>query len=398
MDKTLLKGLKVLDLTRVLAGPYCTLQMADLGAEVVKIEKPETGDDSRFYGPFTEGQSAYFLSLNRNKKSLTLDLKSNQGREIFIDLVSKFDVVVENFRPGTMEKLGLGYEQLRNVNPRLVYAAISGFGATGPDKDKPAYDIVIQGRGGIMSITGQEEGLPTRVGASISDINSGLFAVIAVLSAYIEALKTGEGNKVDISMLDCQVAILENAIARYVVGGEIPGPIGNRHPSITPFTTLKASDQHIIVAAANQKLWEKLCLAIERPELVEDPRFKNNDLRTRNWVYLEPILNEAFFHKTANKWLSILEECGMPCGLVQDVPGLLDDEQILSRGVIKNIAVKPGSSQTIKVAGSPYHFSEPTAGHFVPAPTLGQDTEEILEKYAGLKAKTFRKLKKAGII
>lgn len=398
MEKTLLQGLKVLDLTRVLAGPYCTMQMADLGAEVVKIERPETGDDSRFFGPFTGGQSAYFLSLNRNKKSVTLDLKSWKGCEIFKDLVSEFDVVVENFRPGTMEKMNLGYEQLRIINPRLVYAAISGFGATGPDRSKPAYDIVIQGRGGIMSITGQEGGTPTRTGASISDISSGLFATIAVLSAYIEALKTGRGNKIDISMLDCQVAILENAIARYVTGGEVPGPIGNRHPSITPFTTLKAADQYIIVAAANQKLWDKLCRIIGLPELARDSRFETNDLRTRNWSQLEPILNQAFSHKTAGQWLGLLEEEGIPCGLVQDVPGLLNDGQLLNRKMIRDIAVTSGSPQTIKVAGAPYHFFDPPVDKFQPAPALGQNTEEILQKYAGLNRKDCRDLKDKGIV
>ncbi len=398
MDRSLLKGLKVLDLTRVLAGPFCTLQMADLGAEVVKVEKPKIGDDARLFGPFIDGQSAYFVSLNRNKKSITLNLKSTRGQEIFKDLVSKFDVVVENFRPGTMEKMGLGYEELCAVNPRLIYAAISGFGSTGPDRNKPAYDIVIQGRGGIMSITGQEKGPPTRVGASISDIASGLFAVIAILSAYIEMLKTGRGNKVDIAMLDCQVAILENAIARYVAGGIPPGPIGNRHPSITPFATFKAADQYIIVAAANQKLWERLCLALEKPELNEDHRFKTNDLRTRNWAKLEPILNEAFAGQTAEQWLSSLEDKGIPCGLVHDIPCLLEDEQIISRQMIRDIALKPGSSRTIKVAGIPYHFAHAPGEHFVPAPGLGQHTEDILGTYTGLDQQTCSKLRTEGFI
>ncbi len=398
MDSSLLKDLKVLDLTRVLAGPFCTMQLADLGAEVIKVENPLSGDDARYFGPFIGGQSAYFLSLNRNKKSITLNLKSTRGQEIFKHLVAKFDVVVENFRPGTMEKMGLGYEELCTINPRLIYAAISGFGSTGPDRYKPAYDIVIQGRGGIMSITGQENSSPTRVGASISDITSGLFAVIAILSAYIEMLKTSRGNKVDISMLDCQVAILENAIARYVAEGVIPRPIGNRHPSITPFTTFKAADQYIIVAAANQKLWEKLCLAIKKPELQEDHRFKTNDLRTKNWDQLEPVLSEAFAIRTAEHWLNCLEDKGIPCGLVHDIPDLLADEQVKSRKMIRDIPLTPGSSQTVKIAGAPYHFAHPPGDHFTSAPDLGQHTEEILKTYTGLDQVACRKLKNEGFI
>jgi len=398
LDSGLLSDLKVLDLTRVLAGPFCTLQLADLGAEVVKVEMPDKGDDSRFYGPFIDGQSAYYLSLNRNKKSVTLNLKETRGKAIFKDLVSKFDVVVENFRPGTMEKWGLGYEELSKVNPRLIYAAISGFGASGPDSLKPAYDIVVQGKGGIMSVTGQEGGTPTRVGASIGDITSGLFAVIAVLSAYINVLKTGRGNKIDLSMLDCQVAILENAIARYVVSGRTPEPIGNRHPSITPFTTFKTSEDYVIVAAANQKLWISLCYLIGLPELINDPKFENNELRTVNWELLEPILSDAFAQKTAEEWVCLLEEQGIPCGIVQNIPQVLNDPQIISRDMIRDLGVSDSSEQTIKVAGIPYKFSTSLPDKFMPAPTLGQNTQEILKKYAGVDSETCRSLKTDGVI
>lgn len=399
MELSMLKDIKVLDLTRVLAGPFCTLQLADLGAEVVKVEMPQKGDDSRFYGPFIDGHSAYFLSLNRNKKSLTLDLKSSRGKEIFKELVSGFDVLVENFRPGTMEKWGLGYEELEKINPRLIYTAISGFGNSGPDRLKPAYDIVVQGRGGIMSITGQEEDkVPTRVGASIGDITAGLFGVISILSAYIHAIKTGQGNKVDLSMLDCQVAILENAICRSVISGINPEPIGNRHPSITPFATLTASDGYIIVAAANQKLWEKLCYLTALDNLIGDPRFQDNDLRTKNWKELEPLLNRVFNKKTAGEWISLLESEGIPCGLVQNISQLLEDEQVLDRNMIRDIKVSAASDQTTRVAGIPYNFSTPTADRFTPAPELGQDSFAILQDYAGLNREECRHLRDEGII
>lgn len=398
METSLLKGTRVLDLTRVLAGPFCTLQLADLGAEVVKVENPRGGDDSRFFGPFIEGQSAYFLSLNRNKKSITLNLKDPRGRDLLRQLAASFDILVENFRPGTMERLGLGYETLRKDNPRLVYAAISGFGATGPDRQRPAYDIVIQGRGGLMSVTGEENGAPTRVGASISDITAGLFTLSAILAAYIEVLKTGRGNRIDISMLDCQVAILENAIARYEVSGEVPGPIGNRHPSITPFATFRTADGYIIIAAANNKLWKGLCEVLACPALATDPRFAENALRTANWKDLEEVLVPLVAEKKSAQWLALLEEKGIPCGLVQNVAQLFDDPQVLARNMLRTLPVSEGSQQTMRVAGIPYHFATPPRHHLHPAPTLGQHTEEILELYAGFSPETLNELSQEGVI
>ncbi len=256
-----LENVKVLDLTRVLAGPYATMILGDLGADVVKVEMPGTGDDARAFGPYVKDESAYFMSLNRNKRSITLNLKEEEGKKILKEMVKHFDVIVENFRPGTMEKLGLGYETLKEINPKIVYAASSGFGHTGPYSKRAAYDAVVQAMGGIMSITGQENGKPTRVGTSVGDINAGMFTAIGILSALYRVKETGKGQMVDVAMLDSQVAILENAIARHVVTGEIPKPQGNRHPAIVPFETFDTRDGEIMIAAGNDALWAKLCRA-----------------------------------------------------------------------------------------------------------------------------------------
>lgn len=396
MSELPLEGIKVLDLSRVLAGPYCSLQLADLGAEVVKLEVPGRGDDSRHFGPFIEGESSYFLSLNRNKKSITLDLKSNEGRSIFKELIKEYDVLVENFRPGTMEKLGLGYEELSELNPGLIYAGVSGFGATGPDTQKPAYDIVVQGRGGIMSITGQENGEPTRVGASIGDTSAGLFAAISILSALLVVRTTGRGQKIDISMLDTQVALLENAIARYSVTGEVPGPLGNRHPSITPFSSFKTKDGYVIAAAGNDNLWERLCRVLDMPELTEDERFNTNERRTENWEELKTILESAFQKEGSAYWIEALEEENIPCSLIQDIAQLMNDPQVLARDMIEDIPLSSG--EKLSVAGIPYKLSGSSCGVFRAPPQLGEHTEEILGKSLNMDDHELTQLKEKGVI
>src|SRR5574344_876869 len=277
-----LKGLQVLDLTRVLSGPYATMMLADFGANVIKIEPPKVGDDSRAFTPFVGKESAYYMSLNRNKRSMCLDFKNAKHVEVFKEMVANADMVVENYRPGTMEKFGLSYDELKKIKPDLIYVACSGFGRTGPYTRKPAYDVVVQAMGGIMSITGEEGGAPTRVGASIGDVAAGIFTVIGALLALVHRNKTGEGQLVDVSMMDCQVAILENAVARYVTTGVIPGPLGNRHPSITPFSSFAAKDGSVIIGAGNDRLWTKLCNTMNRPDLLVDERFTSNGLRTKN--------------------------------------------------------------------------------------------------------------------
>lgn len=293
MSSKPLKDLVVLDMTRVLAGPYTGMILADMGADVLKIEAPGKGDDARAFGPFVNGESTYYMSLNRDKRSMTLNLKAPEGKEILKALVKKADVLLENFRGGTMEKLGLGYDVLKEINPRLVYSSCTGFGMTGPYKHDPAYDVIVQGMGGIMSITGQENGEPTRVGASIGDITAGLFSAIGVMIALYNRDRTEKGQLVDVSMLDGQVAILENAIARYLNTGIVPKPIGNRHPSITPFESFKTSDGYVIIAIGNDTLWQKFCKLVDRPDLGTDPRFTTNPLRTDNQKALKEELEKS---------------------------------------------------------------------------------------------------------
>lgn len=277
-----LEHIKVLDFTRVLAGPYCTMILANMGAEIIKIERPGSGDDSRDFGPFMNGQSAYFVSINRGKKSIALDLKSPKAIELVKELVKEVDIVAENFRPGTMEKLGLGYEELKKINPKLIFATMSGFGQTGPYSKRPAYDMIVQGMGGIMSITGEEGGDPVRVGTSIGDITAGMFGTIGILAALVDRDISGEGRMVDVAMLDGQLSILENAISRYTATGEIPKPLGARHPSIAPFEAYKTKDSYVIVACGNDALWEKFCKLTSREDLLAMDEFKTNPDRVKN--------------------------------------------------------------------------------------------------------------------
>ncbi|MFN2254099.1 MAG: CaiB/BaiF CoA transferase family protein [Candidatus Promineifilaceae bacterium] len=376
-----LAGLRVLDLTRVLVGPYTTMILADLGAEVIKVEFPGIGDDARHYPPHINGESAYFMSLNRNKRSMTLNLKSEAGKLVFLDLVQKVDVLVENFRPGTMERLGFGYETLKEHNSGLIYAAASGFGQTGPYSGRPAYDGVVQAMGGIMSITGQPGGEPTRVGTSIGDIAAGLFAAVGILAAVIHRERTGEGQLVDVAMLDCQVALLENAIARYAAAGEIPGPIGNRHPSITPFEPFATSDGKLMVAAGNNVLWKKLCQALGSPDLAEDPRFETNSARTENYEALRPLIAEPMAGKTTAEWVEILEDAGVPNGPINTVDRVVADPQVLAREMIVDVE-HPVSGLT-KLPGIPIKMSATPGKIDRPAPLLGQHTLEILRELLG---------------
>ncbi|MGE0152761.1 MAG: CaiB/BaiF CoA transferase family protein [Reyranellaceae bacterium] len=372
-----LNGITVIDLTRVLAGPYCTMMLHDLGARVIKVETPKVGDDSRHIGPFVKGKSAYFMSLNRGKESIALDLKAPADREIFEGLLAKADVLVENFRPGTMEKLGFGYDSLQRKHPRLIYAASSGFGDSGPYRTRAAYDMVVQGMGGIMSITGHPDGPPTRVGTSVGDITAGLFTAIGVNAALYHRAQTGQGQKIDVAMLDCQIAILENAIARYFATGQIPGPIGARHPSITPFEAYRAADGHVIVAAGNEGLFAKLCACIGAPQLPADPRFASNDLRTQNHEALKVELERAFAADTVAHWLSRLDAAGVPCGPLNNIEQALNDPQVLSRNMV--VSTQDPVVGELKMAGNPIKlsaFADPsTRGR---TPDLDADRAAIL--------------------
>ncbi|MEW8958175.1 MAG: CoA transferase [Moorella sp. (in: firmicutes)] len=389
-----LNGITVIDLTRVLAGPFCTMILGDLGADVIKIEAPE-GDEARNFGPFVKGESAYFMSINRNKRSMVLNLKDPRGREILKELVRQADVLVENFRPGTTAKLGISYEELYPLNPRLIYASCSGFGQAGPYRGRPAYDIIIQAMGGIMSITGQPGGEPTRVGASIGDITAALFTVIGILAALAERERSGRGQYLDISMLDCQVAILENAIVRYSVAGEVPKPIGNRHPSITPFTTVPTREGYIVIAVGNDNLWRKFCEAVKRPDLIDDPRFKTNPLRTQNWDELYPILCSIFSEYTSGEALAVMEAAGVPCGPLQDVGQVFHDPQIRHREMV--LPIEHPVAGSLWMAGTPLKLSRTPGKIARPAPTLGQDTYAILREM-GYSESQLKELEAEGVI
>src|SRR5229473_4360140 len=314
IDQQPLRGVRVLDFTRVLAGPFCTMNLADLGAGVIKLEVPVRGDDSRSFAPMMpSGDSGYFYSVNRGKRSVTLDLRTEDGAAIFLELAAKSDVVVENFSPGTMSRFKIDYERLKAVNPKIILCSISGFGQTGPMTTAPAYDIVAQALGGTMSITGDEGGQPVRCGVSVGDLSAALYGVIAIIAALRIRDRDGVGNHVDIAMLDCQVAMLEDALARYSVSGKIPGRLGTRHPSITPFQQFRAADDFFVIGVGNEAIWERFCDAIGLPELKRDPRFEANTLRTQNHSELERLLAAHFRTMSRDHWLGLLIEASVPC-------------------------------------------------------------------------------------
>jgi len=390
-----LEGIKILDLTRVLAGPYATMILGDLGADVIKIEMPKTGDDSRQFGPFVGDESAYFMSLNRNKRSITLNLKSETARGLFVEMIKEADVVVENFRPGTMEKLGLGYDELKKINPRIIYAASSGFGHTGPYSKRAAYDGVVQAMGGIMSITGEKDGKPTRVGPSIGDISAGMFTSIGILAALQYRNVTGLGQKVDVAMLDCQVAMLENAISRYVVTGDIPSPAGNRHSSIVPFEPFETADGEIMIAAGNDALWTKFCKVMERSDLAENESFKTNLLRNTNYDTLRPMIAEVIQTKNTHEWQEILDNAGVPNGPINTVDKVIQDPQVISREMI--VEIEHPVAGKLKMPGVPVKLSETPGSIRRPAPLLGQHTDEILREMLGLTEEEIEQLKNENI-
>lgn len=377
-----LSGILVLDLSRILAGPYCTLLMAEMGARVIKVEPPKGGDDARAYGPFVKGKSAYFSSINRGKESIALDLKNDDDRKIFEQLLEKADVLVENFRPGTMERLGYGWETLHPKYPKLIYAAASGFGHTGPNSKDPAYDMVMQGLGGIMSITGHEGAPPARVGMSIGDIGAGLYAAVAVNAALVHRLTTGESTKVDIAMFDCQLALLENAIMRYTVEGNIPGPLGARHPTITPFQAFQAADGPIIIAAGNDGLFIKMCEALGRPELATSPDYATNALRLENLTKLQLEIGNALQCKSVAEWVAILTKAGVPSGPINSIAQALEHPQVAPRNMI--VEVPDGSGGTLRLAGNPLKMSafiDPASRQA--APDLDGDRQAILSFLRG---------------
>jgi len=374
-----LAGLLVVDLTRVLAGPFCTMVLADLGARVIKVEAP-AGDDARRIGPFVAGESAYFTSLNRGKQSIALDLKDAADRSVFEKLLTRADVLCENFRPGVMDRLGYGWEALHQRHPRLVLASTSGFGQTGPYASRPAYDIVVQAMGGVMSLTGHPGSPPTRVGSSLGDITAGLFTAIGIQAALLARERSGSGRRVDVSMLDSQVATLENAIARYGATGEIPGPMGSRHPSIAPFEALATRHGHIVVAAGNDALFAVLCETLERAELAHDPRFASNELRRRNVAELAAELEAALAMRSAVDWIERLLAAGVPCGQLNDIAAVMADPQVAARNMVVSAPLDSGGQ--LEMAGNPVKisgYSDPTTRDAAPA--LDGDRAAIVAEF-----------------
>ena len=378
-----LDGVLVVDFTRVLAGPFCTMQLADMGARVIKIEQPGCGDDTRGWGPpFVNGESAYFLSINRSKESLTLDLKHPGARKILERLLGKADVLVENFRPGTMERLGLGFDQISARFPRLVYCSISGFGQTGPRRQEAGYDAVVQAEGGLMSITGAADGPAYRLGVAVSDIVSGMFAVQGVTLALLARERSGTGQRVDVGMLDATAALLTYQAGIYFATGATPPRMGNRHPTITPYETFEASDGEFVVAVGNDDQWRRFCGVIDAPELAGDPRFATNRERLAHYDELRPILAERLRKGRRTEWVDTLKGAGVPCGSVRRVSEVLADPQLDARDMI--LAMEHPVSGTVRALGSPVKLSAGTRSVATPPPTLGQHTDEILRVDVGL--------------
>jgi CoA:oxalate CoA-transferase len=366
-----LSDITVIDLTRVLAGPFCTMMLAELGARVIKVEEPGKGDDSRAFAPFYKGQSAYFQSLNRDKESIALNLKDDADREIFLKLIGRGDVLVENYRPGTLDRLGLGFERLRQANDRLIYAAVSGFGDTGPWRTKPAYDMIVQAMSGIMTITGQPGSPPTKAGTSIGDITGGLFLLAGITTALHHRARTGQGLKVDVSMFDGQIAILESAILRYVTTGVAPGQLGNRHPSIAPFEAFETADRPLIIAVGNDAIFQRLCQALGTPDLLADPRFATNAARVANMATLNLALEAILRTKSAAHWVKELEAAGVPCSLIHTVADAVEHPQVQARNMIVTADGLRMAGNPIKLSG----FAERSTRQ--PAPALDADRASI---------------------
>jgi formyl-CoA transferase len=399
-----LENIRVLDLSRALAGPYCAMMLGDLGADVIKVELPGTGDESRSwgppfvgkpYGPYP-GESAYFISINRNKLSITVNLKSPDGQEIVQRLAAISDVVVENYRTGVLHKFGLGYEDLHDLNPRLVYCSISGYGRTGPLAERPGYDAVLQAEGGIMSISGPVEGPPSRVGISMIDISTGMFSTIAVLAALRARDLTGEGQLVDMSLLDSNVALLANIASNYLIGGKAPNRYGNAHPNLVPYGAFCARDRWFVLGVATDRQWGLLCQVIGHPELEDDTRFAANSDRLANRDALTQIISDAFMARDADDWIARLEQVGIPCGPINTIPEVFESPQAQIRNLA--LTVEHSTGGPIKVPGFPYKLSQTPADVRLPPPLLGEHTEKVLTELLGYSAQDISQFRERGTI
>jgi formyl-CoA transferase len=392
-----LAGIRVLDLTRVLAGPYCTMFLGDLGAEVVKVEQPGVGDDTRGWGPpFAGGESAYFLCINRNKKSLTVDLKSPEGIALVRRLAERADVLIENFRPGAMERLGLGDDQLRGTNPKLIYASLSGFGADGPMADVPGYDLIVQAWGGLMSITGTAESGPLKVGVAIIDLVAGLMLGKSIAAALYAREKTGLGQKIDTSLLEAEVAVLINAGSNYLMNGKVPGRWGNAHPTIVPYQSFQTADSYLVIGVASEGIWQRFCKAIGKTDLADDARFKKNADRVENREALINLLTEMFRSQSNEIWLRILNDAEVPCAPIQTIDQVFHAPQVLHRDMLVEVAHP--TAGTVRMAGLPVKLSATPASVRLPPPLLGEHSEQVLSSWLDMSADAIERLKKKGVI
>ena len=398
VTNNLLENICVIDLTRVLAGPYCTMMLGDLGADIIKIEVPGRGDDTRHWGPpFTKGgESAYYLSANRNKRSMTLNLKSEEGLEILKKLIAKGVVLVDNFKTGTLSRWGLDYETLQKIRPGLIYCTVTGYGYTGPYSSRPGYDLIVQATGGFMSITGPENGDPSRAGVAIADISTGMFAANAILAALYSREQTGKGQRIDMSLLDSQVALLSYAATNYFVSGSITNRLGNAHPNIVPYQSFKARDMHFVLAVGNDKQWEIFCKSINKPEWIDDEKYSTNALRVNNRKQLIDQLSKLFATQNAGYWLEIFDKVGLPSGPINELDKVFENEQIKSREM--QIELPHSIDNKVTLLNSPIKIpTSPTKTHKAP-PTLGEHTEEILKEKIGLDQDTVARLRDEGIL
>ena len=391
-----LAGIRVIDLTRVLAGPFCSMSLGDMGAEVIKVEEPGRGDDTRGWPPFTGGEATYFMSVNRNKKSLTLNMKAPEGQAILRRLIAKADVVLENFRPGTMERLGFGYDALRKLNPRLIYCAISGFGESGPESSRPGYDLIVQGESGVMDLTGFPDGPPVKVGNSVGDLVSGMAAAQGVALALLSRAKSGKGQKVEIGMLDVMASLLTYQAGLYWNAGGKPARRGNQHPSIVPYEVFQAQDAYMTLGVANNSLWERMCRAIGREDLAQDPRFDSEAKRVTNREALIPALNAEFGRRPAADWLKRLDEAGVPAGRIKTVAEVCESEHLRARGMFVNVQHPKAGSVT--AMGVPIRLWDTPGAASAPAPLLGQHTDEILTGLLRVPKTKVDKLRAAGVV
>ena len=395
-----LDDLLVFDLSRVLSGPYCSMQLADFGARVVKLEKPGEGDDTRAFGPpFLHGESTYFLSVNRNKESLAVDLKRPEGRALALSIAARADVLLENFRPGALDRLGLGYEELHAKNPRLIYCSISGFGHFGlaEHSQRPGYDLVVQGLGGLASLNGEPERGPLKCGVSIADMVAGLYGLIGILVALHARERTGRGQHVDVSMLDGQISLLTYHAGIHFATGKIPTRMGNRHPSITPYETYRAGDGHVNIAVGNDSLWRTFAGEIlDRPDLLADPRFVTNALRVQHRDALATILEPLVAARTVAYWLDALERAGIPCGPIYSVAEALAHPQVKARDMV--VALDHPTAGPIRVTGVPVRLSDTPGSVRTPPPRLGEHTRKLLQELCGVEAEELERLTKAGVI